>query len=162
MPRIFKVDSKDFDRKASTGKSFIPVTPFDHRLDRKGYQLPVYLAVIKKVSSESSLGYEEELDFDALVLCNGRPYSSPIRPSTGLDQSSQTAAATISQRISEIELCSSTLQLACEIGHGQGVVVIGGGLVGVEFMGEIVHRIVSKKPKSSISPCRLVLISRGK
>jgi NADH dehydrogenase FAD-containing subunit len=62
-------------------------------------------------------------------------------------------------RKQEIEGFLSKLSSAVDASD-HDVVVVGGGLVGVELMGEIVHRLKSRKNQTSSA--RLVLLSRSK
>ena len=75
--------------------------------------------------------YVEE-SYDAIVICNGQTYATPIRASPKFGSSYQ-------DRISEIETYCK------KIDDAQNVVVVGGGLVGVEFAAEIAYRFKSKR-----------------
>lgn len=82
---------------------------------------------------------DKEIEFDALVLCNGQPYDAPIRASP--------AASSYSMRIKELQ------DFKRHVDTCKHIVVLGGGLVGVELAAEFATRL-GHKPKIS-------LISRG-
>jgi len=104
----------------------------------------MFIAVIRLVTS----GKEIELEFDVLVLCSGRPYAAPIRPSS----------FSIPDRVNEINLFLSSLKLAVSMSNElSGIAVIGGGLVGVELVAEIADRMLYSKSKK-----RLVLVTKSK
>lgn len=84
----------------------------------------------------------EELDFDALVICAGVPYTAPIRASP--------AAQTCTERIAELKAFNRRVEQC------QNIVVVGGGLVGVELAAELAVRPNYKRGAPVVT-----LISRG-
>lgn len=92
-----------------------------------------------------------DIDYDALVLCHGRPYSPPIRPSSIHNSLS------LRNRINEIEDFYKNIRNVLNKDSDSKVIVTGGGLVGVELIADIAHRLLPKNNRN-----RLILISRSK
>jgi len=80
-----------------------------------------------------------ELEFDALILCNGVHYPAPIRASP--------AASSYSERVKELETQRRIVEASKDI------VIVGGGLVGVELAAEYAVRLKHKP--------RITLLTRG-
>ena len=95
-------------------------------------------AVVRRMTAS---GEEElhELEFDALVLCNGVPYQAPIRASR--------AATSMAARIKELQTQKRLVDAS------KHIVIVGGGLVGVELAAEFAVRL-GHKP-------RITLLSRS-
>lgn len=74
----------------------------------------------------------QEINYDAIVLCHGIPYTIPIR-------ASPSKGNTLSSRINEIQSYCNKYKSA------ESVVVVGGGLVGVEFAAELAVRCKNTK-----------------
>ena len=93
------------------------------------------------VRARKENGDEEirELDFDALVLCNGVAYPSPIRASA--------SAGSLEERVKELNDQKLTFETS------DNIFIVGGGLVGVELAAELAVRL-RHKPK-------ITLMSRG-
>lgn len=85
---------------------------------------------LARIQSTSSI---IDLPFDALLLCNGLPYAPPIRPAL---TTTTPSLLTLANRIKEIDLYSNNLLFKHE--H---IVVLGGGLVGVELIADIAYRM---------------------
>lgn len=85
------------------------------------------VAYVRSVESEGVNTKLLEIPYDALVLCTGVPYSSPIRNSF--------KSISYIDRVLEIE------GFAAKIREAKSVIVAGGGETGVEMMGEIVTRL---------------------
>lgn len=90
-------------------------------------------------SSDSKAAPLMEMAYDALVICTGVPYNAPIRASA--------AAQTYQGRVGELEAFRE------RVGGCKNIVVVGGGLVGVELAAEFAVRL-EHRPK-------ITLISRG-
>jgi NADH dehydrogenase FAD-containing subunit len=83
------------------------------------------IAVVKSIDGKTV----SEVSYDMLVICTGTVYVNPIRPST--------KTIDVSSRYIEIDAFKKKLM------DSKKVVVLGGGLVGVELAAEIVHRLGS-------------------
>jgi NADH dehydrogenase FAD-containing subunit len=87
-------------------------------------------------------GVTSEIAYDFLIICTGVPYISPIRPSR--------SSIDLAARVVEINRYNKQLQ------ESKKVVVVGGGLVGVELAAELVSRC-----QSSRRPQEVLLLSRS-
>lgn len=85
-----------------------------------------------------------EMDYDAIIICTGRGYTTPIRSSE--------EGRTFDGRINELEKKK-------ELVHGaNSILIIGGGLVGVELAADIASRSKKFLEKKQ----EIVLISRSR
>lgn len=91
-----------------------------------------------------------ELAYDAIIICTGAPYTSPIRPTLKVTSAFSPSASSKGSRIKQIQATIS------EYASCKDIVVIGGGLIGVELIAEINHRLNSRKEGK-----RLHLVTRS-
>lgn len=86
-------------------------------------------------------------DYDALVLCTGSPYAAPIRPD---DVTLSKVYSAYSNRVREISKFTSSLEST------RSILLVGGGIVGVEFAAEFVTRLPGLLPDGSKRKVTLV------
>ena len=67
------------------------------------------------------------ISYDALIITTGSPYTHPIKPNS--------LSLTLKDRLLDIQSYINELKTI------NSIIVIGGGLVGVELAGEIISRI---------------------
>lgn len=97
--------------------------------------------VVRRGGSAAGSSTLHEIPFDALVLCSGLPYQAPIRAST----------SSFAERIDEIERYKSRVE------GSNNIIIVGGGLVGVELAAEFAVRLKHKPKISIISRSSLLL-----
>jgi len=107
----------------------------------RGYFVGVKPDAKKVVVRRGESSTLHEIPFDALVLCSGLPYQAPIRA----------AASSFTERIEEIERYKSRVE------GSKNIVIVGGGLVGVELAAEFAVRLKHKPKISIISRSSLLL-----
>ena len=84
-------------------------------------------AIVRDVVTNSEI----TIDYDILVIACGVGYSSPIRPAF--------SSLTMADRLVEVETFLKTVQ------KSNTILINGGGLIGVELAGELVHRYYKRK-----------------